>query len=173
MSKLDILDPNPSEQLYSAIGQINFAWSILDALVSAAFVATLGGDAVEIGVTLGRLETKAKVEKLKKIYRHRKSTSKVKALTHMAQEIEALKVLRNAITHGFYLGRSDQNEYCWSILPEFVITDESSANELFVATPQQMLDHAQRISLLATIVYQHFDKAELRKLFDVPSRVRS
>jgi hypothetical protein len=159
----DILDPTPPVQL---------AWANLDAFVSAAFVAALSGDPVEIGITLGRLETKAKLEKLKKIFRHRGNLAIVETLTEVGKEVEALRELRNAITHGFYLGYSRQAEFAWSILPEFVLNPGDAGTQLFLTTPREMIEHTQRVIALSEKVAGCFGEKELRRLFELPSHVR-
>ncbi len=60
----------PPQELLLAIGTINYDWAQLDSFISGAYVFTLGIDPIEAGITIGRLDSRAKVEKLKKIYRH-------------------------------------------------------------------------------------------------------
>jgi len=161
----------PPIELYTLSGMVNHAWATLDAFVSAAFIATLDIDAVEVGVTVGRLETKAKLEKLKKIYRHRRNGRMVELLTSIARVVEDNKGLRNAMTHGRYLAKTRKGEYLWSVLPEFLISEKAeTANQLYVATDAEIMAHAQLITNQCELVLNNFDVEAMNRLFGLPTR---
>lgn len=162
----------PPEILFRLSGQVNHAWAQLDALVSAAYVSTLNIDAVEAGITLGRLDAKAKTEKLKKIFRHRKNSAMADLMASISKALEDSKGLRNAMTHGYYLALTKEGEFLWAILPEFIIDDDFSGTQMFVATGPEINDHVSRILGLCGLVLERFGPQELRPLFDLPGRVR-
>lgn len=165
--------PSPGQEELFLIGQVNHFWAALDALSAAAFVSALSGDPVEIGITLGRLDAIAKLQKLKAIYRYRRDEAKVTALTSIIGRLDKLKPLRNAITHGLYRGKASKGELLWSIMPEFLIGDDIAAFELFVSTTTEIQAHAVTVHGINTELIALFGDAELKRLLDLPSLVRS
>src|SRR5690606_18202633 len=133
--------PSPNQEALFLIGQVNHFWATLDALTAAAFVSTLGGSPVEIGVTLGRLDAIAKLQKLKPIYSYRKDKAKSAVLADIIKRLNKLKPLRNAITHGLYRGRASKGELLWSLMPEFLIGDGISSTELIVSSTDEIKAH--------------------------------
>lgn len=146
---------------------------MLDAVTSAAYVAVLKGDPVEIGVTLGQLETIPKINKLQTIFKYRKDVEKAKSLRTVAKELDKLKPLRNAVTHGWYLGESQHGELLYALLPHFVVEDDFAGTSFFCVTKPDIDLHLKKLIECLGIVFHLVDPKELRKLFDLPSRSRS
>lgn len=155
-----------------AIGQINYLWANLDAVVSAAIVATMGIDPVEISIILGKLDTRAKVVKLQKIFEHRKDHSKATFLRKLTKQLDERKAFRNAMTHGFYMGHSDDGQHIWALPSSALVTANFSGSEMFVATEDEMVEHSQSIATALSDTLDFFDPASLRALFDLPARTQ-
>ncbi|MDH3195063.1 MAG: hypothetical protein OEL78_01975 [Hyphomicrobiales bacterium] len=169
----ETLQPSPpTPALLLSIGWVNHSWAQLDAIISAVYVSTLNLDPVEAGITIGRIETRAKVEKLKKIYRHRKNKRAESIFTAISKTLDKERNLRNALTHGNYMGQTKKGEYIWIILPAFIVDDSFSGNEMFVSDDDKIMEHSKIIISLCGQLLEIFDPKEMRKLFDLPSRVR-
>src|SRR5215208_5825475 len=145
------LKQEPTPGLMIALGTINFIWAQLDAIVSGALYSLMSVDPVEFGVIVGRLETQAKVGKMLKILRHRRDKPRIAVVISMKGELEELRPLRNAVTHGYYLGHTASDEYLWTLTADHIISEAAaSANELFVAEPNDLASHGLRVGALAT-----------------------
>lgn len=174
MADSEILTPSiPSVVTLGQIGLVNYYWAALDALTSAAYIAALKGDAIEIGVTLGELDTIAKVQKLKKIYTYRKDAVNTLKLAALAKSLDKLKPLRNAFTHGWYLGQTQEGEICYALMPQFVIDDEFAGTGFFSATQLEISEHVQGMAHAIGVITGMFEIEELRQLFDLPSRMQT
>ncbi|HKH27716.1 MAG TPA: hypothetical protein VKA61_05185, partial [Sphingomicrobium sp.] len=168
-----IIQGSPPPALMSVLGYINHSCSQLDTLVSAALYSLMPVDPIEFGVIVGRLETQAKVGKMLKILQHRRDTQRVKTLIGVRKELEKLRPLRNAITHGYYLGDTASDEYLWTLTADHVIDDTNeSANELFAAEAKDFADHGHRILRLFNLIVQNFDGAKMHELLNLPTRTR-
>ena len=174
MSSDDFLDQSaPSVQTLALLGAINFTWAQLDLISSAAFAALLKIDPVELGITLGRVETRAKIIKMHHVARHRRDKETAKSLSEVKKELARLRPARNATTHGSYLGKTNKGELLFKIPAEFIIDDGAdTAHELYVLTISELQQHIVDTTKVATGLMSAFPRAELEKLFYLRSRVR-
>jgi len=168
-----IIQGPPPADLMTILGYINHVWSQLDGLVSGALYSLMSVDPIEFGVIVGRLETQAKVGKMLKILRHRRDKPRIAVVISMKGELEELRPLRNAVTHGYYLGHTASDEYLWTLTADHIISEAAaSANELFVAEPNDLASHGLRVGVLAQCIIDNFDGAKLSELLNLPTRVR-
>lgn len=161
----------PPQELYTSIGIINYCWAELDAMVTASLVATTGIGAIETCILMGRLDERAKVQRLSKIFSHRSDKERFEVLKNAAKVLENQKDFRNAITHGKYLGVTKKGEYLWSLFPNVTIGSTESTTELFVAEIGEFTKHATEIMSIVIALRDLFEPSALGELFAVPSYV--
>jgi hypothetical protein len=81
--------------------------------------------------------------------------------------------MRNAVTHGAYMGKSNRGELCFRLPAEFIIDEgDDTAHKMFVFTISELQQHIVDITKLAVALINEFDVTEMHKLFDLPTRVR-
>jgi hypothetical protein len=91
---------SPNDGILAPLGWVNFSWAQLDLISSGAYPGLLALSPVEVGITIGRIETEAKIAKGRSIARHRRNKELVTTLTHVKKELARLRPTRNAVTHG-------------------------------------------------------------------------
>ena len=163
----------PDDGILALLGWVNFTWAQLDLISSGAYASLLALSPVEVGITIGRMETEAKIAKRRSIARHRRNKELVTTLTHVKKELARLRPIRNAVTHGAYIGKAGTDELFFRLPAEFLVDDgHDTAQELFVFTVPELQKHVMEVTKVAIILRNEFDSAEMRKLFDLPTRVR-
>jgi len=71
------------------------------------------------------------------------------------------------------MGKTNKGELCFRMPAEYVVDDgQDTAHELHVVTIQELADHILKVTQCAAALSTLFDIQEMRKLFDLPSRVR-
>jgi hypothetical protein len=174
MSGSDYLDQTaPDNTILALLGSVNFTWAQLDLISSGALASLLKIDPAELGITIGRIETQAKIGKMHSIVRHRRDKKLAILLADAKKELTRLRPTRNAVTHGAYIGKSGKGELCFKLPAEFIVDDgQDTAQELFVFTSKELEKHVMDVTKVAIILRNKFDSEEMRKLFDLPGRVR-
>lgn len=170
----EILNPGPPRpELILALGYVNFAWAQLDAIVAASLSVYLRMPPVDVGLLVGRVETDAKLKKLKKLALHRRDSDFAAKLARWLKTLKHHRPLRNAVTHGYFVGETSQAESIFSILPEFLVDPtEETAVGMVATTDLELYEHNKAVLNLATEIMNHFGADTLRPLFDLPARVR-
>jgi hypothetical protein len=170
----ELLDQTaPDNSILALLGEVNYNWAQLDLISSGAYASLLALNPVEVGITIGRIETEAKIAKMRSIARHRRNNPMAKALFSVKKELARLRPTRNAVTHGAYIGKSGKGELFFKLPAEFIVDDgQDTAQELFVFTIEELQQHVMDIAKIALTLRKQFDTPEMRKLFDLPSRVR-
>jgi hypothetical protein len=174
MANLEVIDASvPDESIFALLGWVNFTWAQLDLIASGALASLLKLEPVELGIAFGRIETQAKIAKMHSITRHRRNKELAEILGQAKKELTRLRPMRNAVTHGAYIGKSDQGELLFRLPAEFLVDEsQDTAQELFVCTVPELKQHIVDAGQIAVILRKEFDSAEMRKLFDLPGRVR-
>ena len=170
----DLVDQTvPDDTIFSLLGWVNFSWAQLDLISSGAYSSMLALSPVEVGITIGRIETETKIAKMRSIARHRGNKELAATLFDVKKELTRLRPTRNAVTHGAYIGKSGQGELCFKLPAEFIVEDgQDTAQELFVFGVDELKTHIMEVTAIAITLRVTFDTEEMRKLFDLPSRVR-
>lgn len=171
----ELLDQSaPDHSMYGLLGEISHAWAQLDLISSGAFACFLKLDPAEAGIVIGRIETQAKIAKMHQIARHRRETQMATFLSKTKKELTRLRPMRNALTHGAYVGKSANGELFFRMPAEFMVEDNyETAHELFVYEIPEIQQHVMDVTRVAISLLQHFPRQEMQKLFDLPLRVRS
>lgn len=168
-----IIEGGPQAHILAALGSINFAWAQLDSFVSAALYSILSVDPIEFGILLGRVETQSKLGKLHRILKHRGERYRAEIVKSAINSLEELRPLRNAITHGRYVGRTTRGELIWALTADFVIDDEMSAGEMLVTDKDKLTNHLHAITAIVTDLPSHFHQARMREVFSLRLRTRA
>jgi len=174
MSEAEVIDSTaPDNNIITLLGHINYAWAQLDLISSGAFAGMLKLNPIELGITIGRIETQAKIGKMHSIARHRRNKEQAALLAKLKRELTQLRPTRNATTHGAYIGTTGVGELLFKLPAEFIVDDvEDTAQELFVFTVKELEQHVMDVTRIALTLRAHFDSEEMQKLFALPSRVR-
>ena len=91
-------------------------------------------------------------------------------LTNIKSELNRLRPLRNAVTHGAYMGSANQDELCFRLSTDFIVAeDEQTAQKMFVLTIAELQQHVIDIAKIAASLSSKFD---VREMLDLPTRVR-
>jgi hypothetical protein len=163
----------PDDRILALLGWVNFTWAQLDLISSGAYASLLALSPVEVGITIGRIETEAKITKMRSIARHRRNKAMAATLLSVKKELTRLRPTRNAVTHGAYVGKSAKGELFFKLPAEFLVDDgQDTAQELFVFSVEELQKHIMEVTAVAITLRKEFDTEEMRKLFDLPSRVR-
>ena len=170
----EFIDPTlPDNSILELLGWVNFTWAQLDLISSGAYASMLALSPVEVGITLGRIETDAKIAKMRSIARHRRNKELDAILLSVKKELTRLRPTRNAVTHGAYIGKSGKGELFFRLPAEFLVDDgQETAHELYVFTVNELKKHVMEVTKVAITLRNEFDSSEMRKLFDLPGRVR-
>lgn len=171
---VEFLDQVPPElEVLASMGAINLTWAQIDAIASMSLYSQLQLDPFEFSILMGRLETAPKLRKLAKILEHRKEHTLAKIARYAAKTLEAEKSLRNALTHGYYLGKT-KNKYCFTV-PADVITEENqpSAVRFVPVTRDELISHQKSVQEIAKQLLSSFESPKLRELSSLPARVPS
>ena len=164
---------NPPPTIVAQWGSLNYCWAMLDAITTSVLCNILQADPVEIGIVVGMVESLGKLEKAEKILRHRKD-KRFEAIHSIRKDLLAMRLQRNAITHGHFLGISVEGEQIFSLLSTFLVDgDRDTATSLICITQEELTQHAITLSRHATTLVEMFGTAELQKLLDLPSRAAS
>jgi hypothetical protein len=163
----------PPDDVVTTIGVITITWAQFDSFVSAAFFSILNIDPVEFGIIIGRAESPAKLNKMHQIFKHRGEFTKAKVMKDAKALTEDLRPLRNALTHGRYIGRTSKDEFFFVLPADFVIEESTpTANELVVVTRLDLELHLKRLISVLGRTMQEFDPAKTGPLFALPGRQR-
>jgi len=148
VSDSDYVDTTaPDAAFYALLGEVNYYWAQLDLVSSAAFAVLLKLDPAELGITIGRIETQAKINKMHAICRHRRNKDLAAFLANIKNELARLRPARNAVPHGAYIGKSNQGEFCFRLPAEFIVAeDEQTAHEMFVFTVFELQQHIMDVA---------------------------
>ena len=80
--------------------------------------------------------------------------------------------LRNALTHGYYMGRTAQHEYFFTLLSDVLMDDKKgSAHELVVATLDELASHLEMVAQIFHELAVAFGSPALHGLLNLPARV--
>ena len=108
----NLLDQSaPDDSVYTLLGKVNFTWAQLELISSGAYASLFKVDPIELGITIGRIETRAKIGKLHSIARHRRDKKRAATLAEIKKALSKLRSTRNAVTHGAYMGKSAQGDF--------------------------------------------------------------
>ena len=165
-------DSLPEGPILQALGLMQLTWARLDTIASAALSCTLDLDPIEFSTVVGRMDERSKIVSLAKIHQPRKDYARAKTLREIANELNKLKALRNAVTHGFYIGQTQTEKcYCYQLFGETLIDDKSDSAYRFVTvTPTQLTDHLSAVTRLTIQLFNLFEPEKLRRLLDMPAR---
>jgi hypothetical protein len=84
MTQSNVLDQSaPDDSVYTLLGAVNFTWAQLDQISSGAYASLLKVDPIEFGITIGRIETQAKIGKMHSIARHRRDKKRAATLAEI------------------------------------------------------------------------------------------
>ena len=104
------------------------------------------------------------------IARHRRNDDLSGFLTNIKSELNRLRPIRNAVTHGAYEGSTNQDELCFRLSAEFIVAEDAqTAQKLFVLTVAELQQHVIDIAKIAVSLSSKFNIREMR---DLPTRVR-
>jgi hypothetical protein len=171
----DTLDPSPDKLILTYLGTITMAWSMVEAIVSAALFSKLNLDEIEFTLLLGRLEVLPKLQKLNQILTHLKDVEGEKLTSDIYKRVEKLRPDRNALTHGVYQGRSGRGEYAFYLTADILFEDgQPPAKTMRVFTSDTLEKHVNQVNEIFLTIQSAFDGPKLRKLqggsFRVPKR---
>jgi hypothetical protein len=173
-----IINELPSSIALSVIGGINIAWAQLDTLLSTALFGLLEIDPIEFSIIVGRLDIQTKATKIREILDHRNTEQSGKQLIvvkALLAELHKWRPDRNAIIHGYYVGRTQKHEYHFASLADPLTSDTGSHFKLFVYTLLELGKHLEAVSALLLSFLNDFDgnHARMHTLLNVPMRVPS
>lgn len=92
------------EEIYSLIGKIASAWSRLDMALLLLLMDASGTDAGIVGLFVGRLDSRGKLDRLMSILQYRKLNSQLAALKRLRPDLAKMQLQRNHVVHGDLLG---------------------------------------------------------------------
>ncbi len=163
----------PSDVLY-AFGAVNLCWARLDAISTACLCTLNEIDPGEFIVLMGRLDALAKLRKIKQILEMRGDELRAKTIRQSLKQLETLKDDRNAITHGFYLGMTNEGSACIALYSEIELgTDNTLGTKLTTLTREQLAGHVGALSNCTTTLCMIFDTEKLRGLLGLPSVLKN
>jgi hypothetical protein len=163
----------PDASTLALFGEVNFTWAQLDLIVSGALATLLKIDPAELALILGRLESKDKIARMHSIVRHRRDKKLSSLLADLKKEVTCMRPLRNAITHGVYIGKTDAGEVLFKLPADFILDDnQETAHQLFVCTIDELQQHIMYTTRVAVILRTEFDSEDMRRLFQLPVRAR-
>jgi hypothetical protein len=140
--------------------------------VTGALASAINADTIEIGILIGKIEVEAKLNKTLKILKHKKDP-RVKELKSIIESLEVLRPLRNAITHGHYLGVSNRKEIIFSLPTEFLVGDSPTANAMFVIYPNDTTKHFNGVVENIYKIIALFGIEKTHELLALPIRLSS
>jgi hypothetical protein len=111
---------------------------------------------------------------LAKILKHRNKKDLSDTAKKAADRLEKIKRLRNALTHGYYIGKTSKFEYFFTLLSDVLIDDKKgAAHELVVATLPELTDHLGTVVQTFDELNSAFQSPTLHELLNLPARVLS
>jgi hypothetical protein len=163
--------PFPSGEVCAWGGFVNYAWSKLDIYVTAALASIMNVDPIEIVILVGRLESLGKLAKMESILRHRKD-ARYTICRDAKKGLEAVRLVRNAITHGDYNTTTDKGEVIYILSAEFFLRDDAETeNKMVVLTRDSFNQHLATVVDIAKKIQQAFDVRPALEKLDIPARV--
>ena len=162
----------PSQELLAEWGAINYIWASLDTWVTGALASVLNADVVEVGILIGQLESVAKLKTICRLLKHRRD-ARVKEINTVINVVETLRPLRNAITHGHYLGSTSKKVVVFTIPTQFLIGDNPTASAMFVIYPSEATKHFERVVECIYKIIALFGFEKRHELLSLPNRVPS
>jgi hypothetical protein len=164
----------PTTDMLIAWGTINYVWAQVDVASTGALCSVLDIDGVEFGIVIGKLETEAKLSKIRKILIHRNNITQADKVESLRKILEKLRPTRNAITHGSYVGSSKELERFFSLPTEFLVGDgQECANALHVLKFSDVNDHVEGVVRVVTTLVEEFKGERLSALLSLPVRAPS
>jgi hypothetical protein len=98
------LDKNMPQSAQEAILLLARTWPLFEIALTDWLIAVSGMDS-EIGVLMvGRMDTRAKIAKLKEVYAHLGDSRQVQWLKNLNRSAEGYTSIRNTIVHTLYVG---------------------------------------------------------------------
>jgi hypothetical protein len=163
----------PSPQIVQMMGLVNIAWAQADVLASSALLDALPMDPIEFAHLVGPMDIRLKIAKLCGILLHRRDPRHAAAKTILKQ-IDDGKEFRNAITHGFYVGRLESGEHFYQLFGH-PLTDEEqpSAHKLFYFTSATLTEHVATTTRITNDLMALVSEPTRRLLLSPPARVPS
>ena len=163
----------PEPGVLKLLGAVNMAWSSLDATVSGALATAIGGDPVSSFISFGQLETVPKMARLQMILTHKGDQASAQKLAAIKRVLNEHRDLRNAITHGFYLGRTSKQEICYSLIHQMLTNEPGrTATVFFAADANDLSAHIDAVMGVNRDLLALLDVGALRSILLLPSRVR-
>ena len=162
----------PSQETLAEWGAINYIWATLDTWVTGALASVLNADVVEVGILIGQLESVAKLKTICRLLKHKRDV-RVKEINIIINILEPLRPLRNAITHGHYLGCTSKKEILFTIPTQFLVGDSPTANALFVIYPNEATKHFEKVVECIWKIVALFGLEKRHELLSLPNRVPS
>jgi hypothetical protein len=139
----------PNSIVLGLMGRVNYAWAQLDLISTAAFASLLNLDPVELGMAIGRIETQAKIEKMREISRHRGADELSAFFANIKSQLKRLRPDRNAVTHGAYMGKTHKGELCFRLPAAFIVAEGGAGVIVEMRTPDQYREFAAKCYRLA------------------------
>jgi hypothetical protein len=146
----ETLDSKPTPEFLMALGTINFLWASIEAYASAALFSLLEIDQHDFTILVGRSEVIPKFEKIRLILTHR-SDGRLQQAIDLICKLQKLRPDRNAITHGYYQGKSARGEHIFFLMADAMIDEkEGGVRKMRVFTDQELGDHCSKTMDLFT-----------------------
>jgi hypothetical protein len=126
-------------------------------------------DPVEFGVLVGRIELEAKLQRIYKIFTHRKRNREAKKIKKFIKHVEKLKPQRNAIVHGYYVGLGE-NGMEFILTTDFMISDNALTGVKRVTIDvDDLVKHNYILVELLKILVKIAKPKRLNELFSLPA----
>jgi hypothetical protein len=175
MTDDESLDTSIDIVMAAWIGSINMAWAVVEAQVTAALYSLLSIDEIELSIIVGRLEVMPKLKKIHDILTHRTdqiSKTRLAYVESLLSEIDAIRPIRNAVTHGTYQGKTTKGEYFFLLTADILFDKEQgTAYKSRVFTRKTLQKHLDEVAAIMTAIPKNFDSVKMRELHSAPSRV--
>ena len=105
------------------------------------------------------------------ILRHRGADELSAFFANIKSQLKRLRPDRNPVTHGAYMGKSNQGELCFRLPTAFILAEgEQTSQKMFVFTVPQLKQHIVDITKIAISLLNKFDYQEMCKLLDLQTR---
>jgi hypothetical protein len=159
----------PPDHILQMFGGINLMWARLDALCSAYLFTLVQLEPIEFIIVVGKLDLLAKLQRIKKLFLHRKQEENSKKIGAIISILDGLKDERNAITHGFYIGMSKEDQIFITIFTDLVThSSTETGTRLFISTPKSLSEHGTAIAQSVDDMMKIFDRGRMQELLGMP-----
>lgn len=145
----------PTDAAVLAVGHVTIAWSRLDSIITQWLATETQADYAVTYVLIGRLELRAKLDKLTSLFKLTGETKKRKFVADLRERLRPVIETRNLITHSLCVGipKSDERHLVYLVQTkvmrgkgDFAVPFEAVSIKSLLRITEQINDLAYEVS---------------------------